>query len=217
MEAEPSSSGSSPMDYNPIDQAGSGSPIVPDPPCIVPTDSLAVPKCDDSPEETEGLKTDANFSPTKQLIVNLCKLKGKYTSCPSDAYTACKASKDRDAVHCTPKPIPLSGSPMDPNDTEHCQVVEHSLGSTCKQSNTKVNSNSIMNSKTVKATVRNVLELKLSAKHLKSDISGGSSSDTELLKCSEEQGMDKPGSHSREGPAETDSVLEAAVNSILDC
>ncbi|KAM5165380.1 BRD4-interacting chromatin-remodeling complex-associated protein-like [Mantella aurantiaca] len=218
LEADPTSGDSSPRDSNTEDQTGSSSPRIPDTPLLVPTDSLTEPKCKDSPEEIEGLKTDANFSPTKQLIVNLCKLKGKYTSCPSDTFTSCKASKERVAIHCAPKPIPDSGSKSD-SDAEgpQCKSAGHSPETTGKQTNTMVNSKSIMNSETVKATVRNVLELKLSAKHLKSEVSGSGSTETELLKCSEDQGTDKPVSHTREGAADTDSVLEAAVNSILDC
>ncbi|XP_018414971.1 PREDICTED: GLTSCR1-like protein [Nanorana parkeri] len=216
LEAESTSGDSSPTDSNKDDQTGSSSPKIPDPPCLVPTDSLTEPKCKDSPED---LKKDANFSPTKQLIVNLCKLKGKYTSCPSDTYPSCKASKERVPAYSAPNPIPVSGSKTDPDDAEspQCKTAGHSLETTGKQTNIVVNSKSIMSSKTVKETVRNVLELKLSAKHLKSEVSGSSSTETELIKCSEDHALEKPVSHTRDGAAETDSVLEAAVNSILDC
>lgn len=224
LEAELSSGGSSPTDSYTKDQIGSSSPKIPDTPCLVPTDNLSVPKCTNSPEETEGLKKDAvlkdvQFSPTKELIVNLCKLKGKYTSCPSETYASCKASKETVSVHCSPKPIPDSESSTDPDDADSPQSkpAEPSLETIGKQTNIMVNSKSIMSSETVKATVRNAIELKLNAKHLKSEVSGSSSTETELIKSSEDHDMDKPVLHTREGAAETDSVLEAAVNSILDC
>lgn len=224
LDAESISGGSSPTDSNTKDQAALSSPKIPDTPCLVPTDNLPDPTFENSPEETEGLKKDAvlknvEFSPTKELIVNLCKLKGKYTSCPSETYTSCKASKETAAAYCAPKSIPDSGSKTDPNNAESPQskTAGPSLETTSKQTNFTVNSKSIMSSETVKATVRNVLELKLSAKHLKSEVSSSSSAEMELIKCSEDHGMDKPVSQTREGAAETDSVLEAAVNSILDC
>ncbi|XP_072265897.1 BRD4-interacting chromatin-remodeling complex-associated protein-like isoform X2 [Pyxicephalus adspersus] len=80
LEVETTSGGSSPMESNIKDQKVSNSPKIPDNPCLVPTNSLPVPKCEDPPELKEGLKKDVTltsekFSPTKQLIVNLCKLK----------------------------------------------------------------------------------------------------------------------------------------------
>ncbi|XP_068089070.1 BRD4-interacting chromatin-remodeling complex-associated protein-like isoform X2 [Hyperolius riggenbachi] len=227
MYADQTSDCSSPMDLYIDDQADFGSPKTPDTPCLVPTDSSPIQKCDASPvekEEKEGLKNDtalknATLPPTKQLFVNICKLKGKYTSCASDAYTSCKASKESGAYASPPKSIPVSGSPTDSVYGEHPQakVPGEILETSGEQSHSTVPSKSLMSSEAVKATVRNVLELKLSAKHLKSQVSGSDFPETDSVRCPEENCLERPASHSRGGAAETDSVLEAAVNSILDC
>ncbi|KAM9316177.1 BRD4-interacting chromatin-remodeling complex-associated protein-like [Gastrophryne carolinensis] len=224
IKEEPPSPGLSPTECDRQDQTDSPSPETPDTLHSVPTDNFAAEKCVQFPGEKQGLKQDAmimnaHFSPTKQLFVNICKLKGKYTSCPSDTYLSCKASKETGSISRAPKPIPVSVSRKDPSDARYPteEPPEHSLKSAGKESSITLSSKSLVSSEAVKATVRNVLELKLSAKHLKRELSGGGSAEGEFVKFSEDNCTDKVVSRTRERVSETDSILEAAVNSILDC
>ncbi|XP_063299955.1 BRD4-interacting chromatin-remodeling complex-associated protein-like [Pelobates fuscus] len=71
---------------------------------------------------------------------------------------------------------------------------------------------------TLKATVKNALELKLGEMHLQKEVSSSSSAKGSPTTTEEScAGNAISDSDSREGTVETDSVLEAAVNSILEC
>ncbi|KAM3930039.1 BRD4-interacting chromatin-remodeling complex-associated protein-like isoform 1-T3 [Leptodactylus fuscus] len=201
-----------------------------DTPLSVPKNNSASHKPNDTSKDKERLNTDSKLKntsllPQKQLFVSLYKLKRKYTECSSDLDVSCKTSKKPDPVANAPMTIPVSNKEM--GDVEHLQgkVAGPSQDSACKPSDVAMSPGKPCKtstpSETVKATVRNVLELKLSAKHFKSDTSSSNSTELQYVKASsptlEENCPDKPISDAREGAAETDSVLEAAVNSILEC
>ncbi|XP_044143534.1 BRD4-interacting chromatin-remodeling complex-associated protein-like isoform X1 [Bufo gargarizans] len=205
---------------------------VDDTPLSVPKNNSASHKPSVPSEEKDSLKTDSELKnttllPQKQLFVSLYKLKRKYTECSSDPDASCETSKKTDPVANSPMTIPSSGSDKEAGDVEHLQgrVAGPSQDSTCKPRDVTVSPGKTpktsATSETVKATVRNVLELKLSAKHFKSDTSSSNSAELQFVKppsaTMEENCGDKPISDAREGAAETDSVLEAAVNSILEC
>ncbi|KAM4042444.1 BRD4-interacting chromatin-remodeling complex-associated protein-like isoform 2-T2 [Anomaloglossus baeobatrachus] len=132
---------------------------------------------------------------------------------------SCQTSKSPDPVADAPVTIPVSGANMDTDDVEHFQgkAAGPSQDAACKPGDPASSPGKPCKtstpSETVKETVRNVLELKLSAKHFKSD----NSSVKPSAPAPEENCTDKHVSDAREGAAETDSVLEAAVNSILEC
>lgn len=228
-DADPSLSDACPTVDDSKDETSVGN--VHDAPFSVPKNNSPSHKPSDTSEDKDGLNTDSKLKntsllPQKQLFVSLYKLKRKYTECSPDP--------DRDDASCQtstkPDPVanaPVSGSNRDAGDVEHLQgkVAGPSQDAACKPRDAAVSPGkpckTLTPSETVKATVRNVLELKLSAKHFKSDTSSSNSAELQFVKPSaptlEESCTDKPISEAREGAAETDSVLEAAVNSILEC
>ncbi|XP_075719371.1 BRD4-interacting chromatin-remodeling complex-associated protein-like [Rhinoderma darwinii] len=200
-----------------------------DDPFSVPKNNSASPKPNDTSEDKDSLNTDSkcknpSLLPQKQLFVSLYKLKRKYTECSSDPDDSCKTSDKPEPVANSPMTVPVSGSNKE-TGVEHVQgkVAGPSQDAVCKPKDVAASPGKTCktSSETVKATVRNVLELKLSAKHFKSDTSSSNSAELQFVKPSaptlEENCTDKPISDAKEGAAETDSVLEAAVNSILEC
>ncbi|KAG8584268.1 hypothetical protein GDO81_008761 [Engystomops pustulosus] len=226
---DPNLSDDCPMVDDSEDKSSVGN--VQDAPLSVPKNNSASHKPNDPSEDKERLNTDSKLTctsllPQKQLFVSLYKLKRKYTECSSDPDASCKTSKKSEPVANVPITGPVSSSDKETGDVGHSRgkAAGPSQDATCKLrdvSNASPGKPCKTSSETVKATVRNVLELKLSAKHFKSDTSGNNSSDLQFVKPSppslEENCTDKPISDSREGATETDSVLEAAVNSILHC
>ncbi|XP_073409541.1 BRD4-interacting chromatin-remodeling complex-associated protein-like isoform X2 [Dendrobates tinctorius] len=203
-----------------------------DSPLSVPKNNSASHKPNDPSEDKDSLNADSKLKntsllPQKQLFVSLYKLKRKYTECSSDPDASYKASRNPNPVADAPVTISVSGANMDTGDVEHFhgKAAGPSQDAACKPGDPSVSPGKPCKtstpSDTVKATVRNVLELKLSAKHFKSDNSSRNSAELQFVKPSapalEENCTDKPISDAREGAPETDSVLEAAVNSILEC
>ncbi|KAM4694684.1 BRD4-interacting chromatin-remodeling complex-associated protein-like [Discoglossus pictus] len=202
--------------------------------CSVPN-SLTSRKVSLSPIKTEGLNEDGKLkkigcSPRNQLL-NICKTKAlfneKSTECPSEPGVICKASKEEDniASHKLPNAVLESNAGIAVN--KHLETK--SRGSSPESDSGSVDSSEspskhlkhLKCSKTSKPKCKNVLELKLSGQHFQKKDSGSTSTETELPKCSpkapQENCVDKTISENREGTLETDSVLEAAVNSILEC
>ncbi|XP_069811259.1 BRD4-interacting chromatin-remodeling complex-associated protein-like [Dendropsophus ebraccatus] len=228
VDADPSSPDACPTVDDSKDKTNVGK--VHDVPFSVPKNNSASHKPNETSEDKDSLNTDSKLKntsllPQKQLFVSLYKLKHKYTECSSDPDASCVTSKKADPVANAPITIPVSGSNRDESDVEHPQdkVAGPSQDTACKPRSPGKPCKTSTPSETVKATVRNVLELKLSAKHFKSDNSSSNPSELQFVKPSaptlEENCADKPISDAREGAAaaETDSVLEAAVNSILEC
>lgn len=229
-DADPSLSDACPTVDDPKDETSAGK--VHDAPFSVPKNNSPSHKPTDTSEDKDGLNKDSKLKntsllPQKQLFVSLYKLKRKYTECSSDPDASCPTSAKPEHVANAPPTIPVSGSNRNADDVEHLQGEAAGLSqdAACKPRDAAASPGkpckTLTPSETVKATVRNVLELKLSAKHFKSDTSGSNSAELQFTKPSaptlEENCADKPLSDAREGAAETDSVLEAAVNSILEC
>ncbi|KAG9484406.1 BRD4-interacting chromatin-remodeling complex-associated protein-like [Eleutherodactylus coqui] len=229
-DADPTLSDACPRDDDSEDKTSEGK--VHDDPLSVPKNNSASPKPNDTSEDKDSLNKDSKLKntsllPQKQLFVSLYKLKRKYTECSSDPDDSCETSNKPDPVANSPMSIPVSGSNKETGDVEHFQgkVAGPSQDAVCKPRDVAASPGKLCTTSTlsesVKATVRNVLELKLSAKHFKSDNSSSKSTELQFSKPSaptlEENCMDKPISDAKEGAAETDSVLEAAVNSILEC
>ncbi|XP_063774378.1 BRD4-interacting chromatin-remodeling complex-associated protein-like [Pseudophryne corroboree] len=202
-----------------------------DTPCLVPNNNLSSHKRKYYSDEKDSLNEDGtlknpSLSPCEHLA-DIYRLKGKYTECSSDLDASSRTSKETDSVVNAQMSIPGPGLNVDTSDVEHPQGktpgpsletvgeqrdIAASPGNHCK---------SLARSKTIKQSVRDVVELKLSAKRLKSEVNSSNSAELEFVKCpatsSEENCVDKQVAESREGAVETDSVLEAAVNSILEC
>ncbi|XP_075060277.1 BRD4-interacting chromatin-remodeling complex-associated protein-like isoform X2 [Mixophyes fleayi] len=202
-----------------------------DKPCLVPNNNLSSHKRKNPSDEIDSLNRDStsinlSLSPCQQLT-SIYRLKGKYSECSSDPDASCRTSKGTDAIVDAQLPIPVSGSNKDRGDVGRPQSktpgpsLETAGQRTDTAASPEKHCKSLARSKTVKATVRNVVELKLSAKRLKSEVATSNSAELEFVKRSAAGSEDncgvRQGPEAREGAAETDSVLEAAVNSILEC
>ncbi|XP_056424150.1 BRD4-interacting chromatin-remodeling complex-associated protein-like [Hyla sarda] len=230
-DADPSSPDACPT-VNDSDEDKTDVGKVHDEPFSVPKNNSPSHKPNDTSKDKDSLNTDSmlkntSLLPQKQLFVSLYKLKRKYTECSSDPDASCETSEKPDSVANSSSPIPVSDSNRDAGDVERPQgkTAGPSQDAACKPRDVAASPGkpfkTSMPSEAVKATVRNVLELKLSAKHFKSETSSSDSAELQFVKPSaptlEENCVDKPISEAREGAAETDLVLEAAVNSILEC
>ncbi|MEE6474072.1 hypothetical protein FKM82_010267 [Ascaphus truei] len=202
---------------------------------LVPNNSVTLQKVNISSIKKEGLNKHGKlkkigWSPGNQLL-NTYKKKvlhdKKSNECPSKPEVICKASKETDNSSRPKIPNDILESSMEivgekplqdkapgpsPESDDRSADISGSPGKLRKD---------LMHSKTLKPTLKNILELKLSGKNLKNEVSGRKSAELECPKpsptASQENCVDKTISDTSEETVETDSVLEAAVNSILEC
>ncbi|XP_053315242.1 BRD4-interacting chromatin-remodeling complex-associated protein-like [Spea bombifrons] len=175
----------------------------------------------------EGLNKDdqkkTGCFPRKQqssLDTQKSESHAKSSECPSELDMNCKSSKDTQHIAKPQIPTATLRSKQETADVKHHQEMSpgpsrkrqvelmNIPGSPCKRFKGQ--------NESLKATVKDSLELKLGEKHLRKE-NTGSSSEKYSPAESEEHCADKAVSDARGGPMETDSVLEAAVNSILEC
>uniref|UniRef100_A0A8C5W938 BICRA like chromatin remodeling complex associated protein n=1 Tax=Leptobrachium leishanense TaxID=445787 RepID=A0A8C5W938_9ANUR len=143
----------------------------------------------------KDVQKKASSCPVKKQQSNICRTKLEGIKEPMESKKVLAEAKSLQEK--TPWPSPETGSKSkdDPGSP-----VKHFKGS--KES--------------LKETVKNALEQKISGRNLQREISGGSSAKRSPGTTEETCGGNAI-SDSRAGTVETDSVLEAAVNSILEC
>ncbi|KAM4770870.1 BRD4-interacting chromatin-remodeling complex-associated protein-like [Rhinophrynus dorsalis] len=199
--------------------------------CSVPKNNVAE-KANISYSKEEGLnKCDKlkkiGCSPRK-LLQNSCKRKAfhdeKSIECSSKKEIACKMSKQMDNA-ASPQTLNIVNESN--LETEERKLSRQKTPGACPESDDRPSEFSRnpgkhfkdeMPSETLKA---NASELKASGKHLESKVSGSNSTELESEKssptASDENCVEQNILDTKQGVAETDSVLEAAVNSILEC
>ncbi|KAM8947504.1 BRD4-interacting chromatin-remodeling complex-associated protein-like isoform 2-T2 [Pelodytes ibericus] len=194
---------------------------------LVPDNNATSQRVSVSSVSREGLNKDAQkkiSSPRKHKSnIGRSKLEhdSKSSECPSEPEVVCTPSKETPDV---PKPqIPCAAPEPKSALAEDKTLQDKSPGHSPKKGS--VESKDIPRSpgkhfkglsETLKATVKNALEQKLAEKHFQKEVSGSQPAKRSPTAL-EENCAQKAISEPREGTLETDSVLEAAVNSILEC
>eukprot|EP00079_Xenopus_tropicalis_P035837 XP_017949608.1 PREDICTED: GLTSCR1-like protein [Xenopus tropicalis] len=134
----------------------------------------------------------------------------------------CKVSEEEDNPKGPKRPKLISEGTMGTAEEKCLQATTSGPSARNYNSPSSILGRSDPNVKSlIHSSKTNVLDQKLTEKHLENKPGGSSSRQTKFLKssptASNENFVDKRFSDTRESVSETDSVLEAAVNSILEC